>query len=104
MPRIICRYELCVFNKKQRCTAEEMEYDPDQGCLTAQTREEFAGVIDDEDIEEEEALLPDEEDGELEDDDLAEDLDEDAEDDLFDEDEEDEEDDDEDVRPSHRRL
>ena len=48
MPRIICRYDVCIFNKDLTCTAKQMEYDPDQGCLTAQDRDEFDGVLDDE--------------------------------------------------------
>ena len=49
MTRIICHYEICVFNREQICTSKEIEYDPDQGCLTAQDRTEFAGVLEDED-------------------------------------------------------
>lgn len=60
MPRIICRYDVCVFNKKSRCTAEEIEYDPDQGCLTAQTRDEFAGIVDEDEELEDDELEPDE--------------------------------------------
>jgi hypothetical protein len=48
MPRIICRYDICIFNKDLTCTAKQIEYDPDQGCLTAQDRDEFDGVLDDE--------------------------------------------------------
>ncbi len=55
MTRIVCHYEICVFNRDQICTSKEIEYDPDQGCLTAQDRAEFEGVLDDEDeLEEEE--------------------------------------------------
>jgi hypothetical protein len=60
MPRIICRYDVCIFNKDSLCTAKEMEYDPDQGCLTAQDRDEFDGVIDDEeDLDEDELVVDD---------------------------------------------
>lgn len=55
MPKIICRYEICVFNKDLACTAKQMEYDPDQGCLTAQDRDEFDGIIDDEEWDADEA-------------------------------------------------
>jgi len=109
MPRIICRYDVCVFNKKSRCTAEEIEYDPDQGCLTAQTREEFEGAVDDEeDWEEEEDRFMHEEDIEekdaeleLDDDEFEDDADD--EEDLFEEGEElDEDEGDEDLRPTRR--
>lgn len=82
MTRIICHYEVCIFNRDTLCTAKEIEYDPDQGCLTAQDRDEFEGVVDDEDgWDEEEELEPDEE---LEADEV---LDEFEEDDLDEEDE-----------------
>ena len=71
MPRILCRYDVCVFNKDSQCTAKEMEYDPDQGCLTARDRDEFDGLLDDEDEfdEDEDELEPDDEiDDELDDD------------------------------------
>ena len=29
MPKIICRYDVCIFNKDLMCTAKQMEYDPD---------------------------------------------------------------------------
>jgi hypothetical protein len=86
MPRIICRYDVCVFNKKSRCTADEIEYDPDQGCLTAQTRDECAGIVD-EDEELDDELEPDE------DTDEAEDSDETLDDEFEDDDEFDDEDD-----------
>lgn len=74
MTRIRCRDRRCTFNKNGICTAEEIEYEPDAGCLTMEPRE---------DIEEEE-----EEEEEWEDEDLADDLDGD-----FEEDEEEEEED-----------
>lgn len=56
MPRIVCRYEVCIFNQDLTCTAKQMEYDPDQGCLTAEPRDEFDGVLDnEEEWEEDEA-------------------------------------------------
>jgi len=86
MPKIICRYDVCIFNKDLTCTAKQMEYDPDQGGLTAQDRDEFDGVLDDEEEwDEDEAekaedtadVLEDEEDDDLfgEDDDEADDED-----------------------------
>ena len=86
MPKIICRYDVCIFNKDLTCTAKQIEYDPDQGCLTAQDRDEFDGVLDDEEEwDEDEAekaedtadVLEDEEDDDLfgEDDDEADDED-----------------------------
>src|SRR5713226_3258799 len=51
MPRIICRYDACIFWRDSLCTAKEIEYDPDQGCLTAQDRDEFVGVLDDDEEE-----------------------------------------------------
>ena len=82
MTRIICRYDVCVFNRDQLCTAKEIEYDPDQGCLTAQDRDEFVGMLDDDDEwEEEEELEPDEDENldELD----ADEFDEDEEDEFF---------------------
>lgn len=67
MTRIRCRDRRCVFNKNGICTSEEIEYEPDAGCLTMEPRE---------DVEDEEE--------EWEEDDLA--------DDLADEEEEEEED------------
>jgi len=86
MPRIICRYDVCIFNKDLTCTAKQMEYDPDQGCLTAVDRDGFDGVLDDkEEWDEDDAdeasdkadELEDREDGDLfeEDDDEADDED-----------------------------
>ena len=68
MPRIICRYDACIFWRDSLCTAKEIEYDPDQGCLTAQDRDEFVGVLDEEedDWDADEELEPDEEAGDAE--------------------------------------
>ena len=68
--RIRCRDRRCVFNKNGICSSEEIEYEPDAGCLTMEPR---ADVDDDEeeweedDEEIEEASLDEEE--ELEEDD-----------------------------------
>jgi len=80
MTRIICHYETCIFNREQICTSPKIEYDPDQGCLTAQDRTEFVGVLDDEDErddeEEEDTFLHVDEEAELDDDELEDDDDE----------------------------
>ena len=57
MTRIRCRDSRCSFWKNGICTSDEIEYDPDAGCLTMEPR---ADVVDDEDAEwdeEEEELL-----------------------------------------------
>ena len=70
MTRIRCRDRRCVFNKNGICTSEEIEYEPDAGCLTMEPR---ADVDDDEeeweedDEEIEEASLDEEEELEEED-------------------------------------
>ena len=84
MPRIICRYDVCIFNKDLACTAKQMEYDPDQGCLTAQDRDEFDGVLDDEEEWDEDETDEAEETGDVEEeegDDLFDDADDDDADD-----------------------
>ncbi len=71
MTRIVCHYETCLFNREQICTSPKIEYDPDQGCLTAQDRTEFVGVLDDEDEwddEEEATFLHEDEEAVLDDD------------------------------------
>jgi hypothetical protein len=45
MTRIRCRDRRCVFNKNGICSSEEIEYEPDAGCLTMEPR---AGAEDDE--------------------------------------------------------
>ena len=87
MTRIRCRDRQCMFNKNGICTSDEIEYEPDMGCLTMEPREDADEEEKEKDWEEEEW---EEEEGE-------------DEDDLY-EDEEDEEDDweedaDESVRP-----
>jgi|GEM_PF-160340 hypothetical protein len=42
MTRIRCRDRQCTFNKNGICTSEEIEYEPDAGCLTMEPREEAA--------------------------------------------------------------
>ena len=75
MTRIRCRDRRCIFNKNGICTSEEIEYEPDAGCLTLELRE---------DLEDEEEEWEDEE--------LDEDLDADLEDEEEDEEDEDWED------------
>jgi hypothetical protein len=86
MTRIRCRDRHCTFNKNGVCTSEEIEYEPDAGCLTMEPRED---AEEPEEWEEEEEL-----------DDLSEELEEEEED----EDDEDwEEDEDETYAPRRRK-
>jgi len=48
VPRIICYQMDCLYNVDGRCRAQEIEYDPADGCLTTELREEG------DDVEEEE--------------------------------------------------
>ncbi len=58
MPRIRCRYEDCIFLDEHYCTAAEVEFDPDQGCLTYRPATEILGEDwEDEDLLEEDELL-----------------------------------------------
>ena len=50
MTRIRCRERRCTLNKKGICSADEIEYEPDAGCLTMEPRE----AIEDEEEEWEE--------------------------------------------------
>lgn len=58
MTRIRCRDSRCTFWKNGICTTDEIEYDPDAGCLTMEPREDL--------VEDDEAEWDDEEE-ELED-------------------------------------
>ena len=61
MTRIRCRDSRCTFWKNGLCTSDEIEYDPDAGCLTMEPRED---LIEDEEAEweeDEEELLEGEE-------------------------------------------
>jgi len=59
MTRIRCRERRCRFNKNGICTSEEIEYEPDAGCLTMELRQDLADEEEeweedaDEDLEEE---------------------------------------------------
>lgn len=59
MTRIRCRDRRCTFNKNGICSSEEIEYEPDAGCLTMEPRD---------DVEEEEQEWEDDEDEEIFDD------------------------------------
>lgn len=61
MTRIRCRDSRCTFWKNGLCTSDEIEYDPDAGCLTMETREDLIEEEDAEWEEDEEELLEDEE-------------------------------------------
>lgn len=79
MTRIRCRERRCVFNKNGICISDEIEYEPDAGCLTMELNEdlededefedeeEFEEEFDEEDLEDEEELDEDWEDEEEED-------------------------------------
>lgn len=51
MTRIRCRDTRCVLNKVGICTSDEIEYDPDAGCLTLEPRED---LVENEEVEWEE--------------------------------------------------
>ncbi|HEX9074764.1 MAG TPA: hypothetical protein VF932_03260 [Anaerolineae bacterium] len=61
MTRIRCRDSRCTFWKNGLCTSEEIEYDPDAGCLTMEPREDLVEDEEAEWEEDEEELLEDEE-------------------------------------------
>ena len=52
MTRIRCRERHCTFNRSGICTSVEIEYEPDAGCLTMETREDAED--DEEEFEDEE--------------------------------------------------
>ena len=55
MPRIRCHYVDCVYLEAGMCTADEIELDPEMGCLTyTQAEEEEWEEIDLEEDEEDE--------------------------------------------------
>lgn len=76
MTRIRCRERHCTFNRSGICTSVEIEYEPDAGCLTMETRED---AEDDEEFEDEELEDLDEDLEDEEEDDDSEDWDEDEE-------------------------
>ncbi len=83
MPRIRCRYVDCVYLESGFCGADQIDLDPELGCLTyAQEEEELPKEVE---WEEEEEVLDEEEDEEWEED--LEEFDEDFEDEDEDEEE-----------------
>ncbi len=56
MTRIRCRDSRCTFWKNGLCTSDEIEYDPDAGCLTMEPREDLVEEEVEWDEEEEELL------------------------------------------------
>ena len=62
MTRIRCRERRCTFNKNGICTSDEIEYEPDAGCLTMEAREAVADEEEEwEDEEDPDADLDEEE-------------------------------------------
>ena len=86
MPRIRCRYIDCVYLESGFCSTDQIDLDPEMGCLTYSQEEEEIELpkAAEWDEEEEEEVLDEEE---WDEEDLEEDLDE---DDFEDEDDEDE--------------
>ncbi len=80
MTHIICRASNCLFWEDGVCGSEEIEYEPDAGCLTFQD----VGDLELEEEDDDEFAWDDEEDDDLFDDD--DDWEEDEDDDLFDDD------------------
>jgi hypothetical protein len=50
MTHIICRATTCLFWEQGVCTAEEIEYEPDDGCLTFQDMGDLDMEVDDDDF------------------------------------------------------
>jgi len=84
MPRIRCRYVDCIYLESGLCGADQIDLDPELGCLTFAQEEDLA--IEKEEEWEEEEALDEEEDEDWDEDELEEDLDEDD----FEDDDEDE--------------
>ena len=61
MTRIRCRDSRCTFWKSGICTSDEIEYDPDAGCLTMEPREDIVEEEEAEWEEDEEEILEGEE-------------------------------------------
>jgi hypothetical protein len=84
MPRIRCRYVDCIYLESGFCGTDQIDLDPELGCLTYTQEEEDLGIDKEEEWEEEQALDEEEEEWdeeELDDEELDdEDLDEDEED------------------------
>jgi len=56
MPRIRCRYIDCIFLESGFCGADQIDLDPELGCLTYSQEEEDAAVVKEEEWEEEKAV------------------------------------------------
>ncbi len=54
MPRVICWQLDCVHNIDGRCRSAEIEYDPNDGCLTMEPRVGLGAPLTSEEEEEEE--------------------------------------------------
>ena len=79
MPRIRCKYVDCIYLESGLCGADQIDLDPELGCLTfAQEEEDLA--IEKEEEWEKGPVLDEEEDEDWDEDELEEDLDEDDED------------------------
>lgn len=61
MPRIRCHYVDCIYLEAGFCTADEIELDPDMGCMTYTQAEEEEWEEEEEVLEEEELGLDEEE-------------------------------------------
>jgi hypothetical protein len=61
MPRVICWQTDCLYNVDGRCRAQEIEYDPVDGCLTTELRDETEDAEGDEHWEKRGMHLLDEE-------------------------------------------
>ncbi len=68
MTRIRCRERHCTFNKNGICASEEIEYEPDAGCLTMEPREDLEDEEEWEEDELDEDLLEEDEKEDEEDD------------------------------------
>ena len=68
MTRIRCRDRRCIFNKNGICSSEEIEYEPDAGCLTMELREDVEDEEEEWEEENEDADMEDLEDEEDEED------------------------------------
>ena len=88
MPRIRCRYVDCIYLESGFCGTDQIDLDPELGCLTYTQEEEDLG-IDKEEEWEEDKVLGEEEEEEEEEWDEEELEDEELDDDDLDEDEED---------------
>lgn len=83
MPRIRCRYVDCIYLESGFCDADQIDLDPELGCLTFTQEEEDLAIEKEEEWEEPALDEEEEEDWDedtLEDEDLDEDSDEDDED------------------------